>query len=94
MVLLNRISFTDLVLCSKWSLESMEPKACSKARACFNQTCSGHPDAICDVDPCTCEPFFRNPITNSRIHHCLTAKTILAFSYDQVRDSELCNTII
>ncbi|CAG0879216.1 unnamed protein product [Darwinula stevensoni] len=45
----------DLVLCPKWSPEKPNPEPCSRGEACSNVTCPHLPDAICRVDPCTCQ---------------------------------------
>lgn len=78
---------TDLVLCPYWSAASMEPVPCSRTTACHNQTCHGHPNAVCRADPCTCSATFvdqqEQPLT------CLTPteppKTRLTFTFEEVR---------
>ncbi|KAK8392409.1 hypothetical protein O3P69_014644 [Scylla paramamosain] len=75
----------DLVLCPYWSAASMEPVPCSRSRACHNQSCHGHPDAVCRADPCTCSATFvdeqEQPLA------CLTPteppKTRLTFTFEE-----------
>ncbi|XP_042879578.1 uncharacterized protein LOC122258000 [Penaeus japonicus] len=75
----------DLVLCPYWSAASMEPQECSRAEACRNRTCPGHPLALCQVDPCSCTASFVDeagrPLT------CLPPtsppKTRLAFTFEE-----------
>ncbi|XP_066984826.1 uncharacterized protein [Macrobrachium rosenbergii] len=75
----------NMVLCPYWSAASMEPQPCSRAEACRNKTCHGHPDAVCQTDPCTCTAHFVNehglPVT------CLSPteapKTRLTFTFEE-----------
>ncbi|XP_071535769.1 uncharacterized protein [Panulirus ornatus] len=75
----------NLVLCPYWSAASMEPVPCSRAKACFNQTCYGHLEVICNADPCTCTANFVDD--QGRPAACLPPteppKTRLAFTFEE-----------
>ncbi|XP_069977259.1 uncharacterized protein [Penaeus vannamei] len=75
----------DLVLCPYWSAASMEPQECSRAEACRNKTCPGHPLALCQVDPCSCTASFVDE--SGRPLTCLPPtsppKTRLAFTFEE-----------
>nr|XP_053652019.1 LOW QUALITY PROTEIN: uncharacterized protein LOC128702033 [Cherax quadricarinatus] len=79
----------NLVLCPYWSAASMEPMPCSRAKACFSQTCHGHPEAICVTDPCTCTANFVDDQGNPL--QCLSPteppKTRLAFTFEEQESS-------
>ncbi|ROT64288.1 hypothetical protein C7M84_017796 [Penaeus vannamei] len=74
-----------LVLCPYWSAASMEPQECSRAEACRNKTCPGHPLALCQVDPCSCTASFVDE--SGRPLTCLPPtsppKTRLAFTFEE-----------
>ena len=77
---------SDIVVCPVLELPATEPTVCSRSEACVNASCPEHPAAICDVNPCSCAPYFTD--STGRSLECdaprQSPKTVVAFSYEQV----------